>query len=207
MTVGLQLGKRWARIRKIFHGWYHMAEKEAAPKAEDFKEPNKATVHANPILTILLFLNTGLIGAVGYFQYTMHQKEAAETSIQDIVRAEIKEAKAAENEVTGEAKEDEGKLFPLEGFTANLAQGDGPRRYVRLEAVLKFSRDSNEEEFKARKPQIRDSIISILNSKRPADLLKVEGKQYLKEEIKAAINTFLVEGSIVDIYYVGFQIN
>jgi flagellar FliL protein len=115
--------------------------------------------------------------------------------------------KDMEKENTGEAKQEDGILFPLDSFTANLAQGDGPRRYVRLNAVLKFSKDSNEEEFKVRKPQIRDTIISILNSKRPEDLLKVEGKNYLKEEIKAAINTFLVDGQVIDLYYVGFQIH
>ena len=76
-----------------------------------------------------------------------------------------------------------------------------------MNAVLKFSKKSKEEEFKARKPQIRDVIISTLNSKRPEDLLKVEGKSFLKEEIKNAINTFLVDGEVIDIYYVGFQVN
>ena len=97
--------------------------------------------------------------------------------------------------------------MPLDRFTANLAQGDGPRRFVNLNLVLKFSQDSKEEEFKARKPQIRDTIISILNSKRPEDLLKVEGKKYLKEEIKSSINAFLLDGHIMDVFYMGFQIN
>ncbi|MCY4643365.1 MAG: flagellar basal body-associated FliL family protein [Bacteriovoracales bacterium] len=101
----------------------------------------------------------------------------------------------------------EGILLPLDSFTANLAQGDGPRRFIRFNAVLKFTRDSLEEEFRARKPQIRDSIISILNSKRPNDLLKKEGKDYLKEEIKSSINSFLVDGKVLAVYYVGFQIN
>ncbi len=92
-------------------------------------------------------------------------------------------------------------------MTVNLAQGDGPRRFLRFNAVLKFSKDSSEEEFKARGAQIKDSIITLLNSKRPQDLLTVEGKNYLKEEIKSSINSFLVDGSVVDVYYVGFQIN
>jgi predicted AAA+ superfamily ATPase len=54
-----------------------------------------------------------------------------------------------------------------------------------IEAVLKLSDDAKSAEFEARKPQIRDTIISIINTKRPEDLLKKEGKQFLKEEIKA----------------------
>jgi len=98
-------------------------------------------------------------------------------------------------------------LLPLDSFTVNLAQGEGPRRYVRLDAVLKMSDDAKAPEFEARKPQIRDTIISILNTKRADDLLKKEGKTYLKEEIKASINSFLVDGRVEDIYYISFQIN
>ena len=162
----------------------------------------------NPLLTLLLFVNVIVMVGIAYFQYEIHSKISSAPSIKDIVKEEMKEVSGDEEAAAiGMAKEEEGILFPLERFTANLAQGDGPRRYILLQAVLKFSQDSNEEEFKARKPQIRDGIISILNSKRPADLLKAEGKAYLKEEIKAAINTFLVDGHVVDIFYVSFQIN
>lgn len=164
----------------------------------------------NPLLTILVLVNTLVIGAVGFFQFQLHTKITAQDSVQDIVKAEMKKLVGEDGEPiedTGEAREQDGILFPLEGFTANLAQGDGPRRFVRLSTVLKFSKDSKEDEFKARKPQIRDSIISTLNSKRPEDLLKLEGKNYLKEEIKAAINSFLVDGRVIDVFYVGFQIN
>ena len=171
---------------------------------------NKNSGGKNPLLTILVLVNTIVIGAVGYIQFTMHEKMTAGDSVQDIVKAEMKKLVGEDGEPledTGEARQEDGILFPLDGFTANLAQGDGPRRFVRLSAVLKFSKDSKEEEFKARKPQIRDSIISTLNSKRPEDLLKLEGKNYLKEEIKAAINSFLVDGRVIDVFYVGFQIN
>lgn len=163
----------------------------------------------NPLLTIVLILNIILMGGIAFFQFQTHKKLTSQPSVVDVVKAEMKklEGSADEASETGEAKEESGKLFPLDGFTANLAQGDGPRRFVRLNAVLKLSADANEEEYKARKPQIRDAVISILNAKRPQDLLKVQGKEYLKEEIKSSINTFLVEGKVLDVYYVGFQIN
>src|SRR5690606_5077333 len=113
----------------------------------------------------------------------------------------------ASDEVRPEATVSEEKLLQLEGFTVNLAQGDGPRRYLRLDAVLKMSDDAKKEEFEARKPQIRDTIISILNTKRADDLLKREGKDYLKEEIKSSINSYLIDGRVEDVYYISFQIN
>ena len=169
----------------------------------------------NPLLLVVLFLNILSMGAIGFFQYQAHQREKNRLSVHDIVQATMmnkdsvlgQESGVIEDKLGGKGSDNDGILLPLNGFTANLAQDDGPRRFIRLNAVLKFSFDSEESEFRSRRPQIRDSIISILNSKKPNDLLKKEGKDYLKEEIKSSINSFLVDGRVVDIYYVGFQIN
>lgn len=162
----------------------------------------------NSLLTLVMIVNTLVVAGSAYLQFQAHQNQSNQPTIQDIAKAvnemQDEEAKALE---VGEAQEKDGILFPLDPFVANLAQGDGPRRFLRLNAVLKFSKQSSEEEFKSRKPQIRDTFISILNSKRPEDLLKKEGKEYLKEELKAAINTILIDGKILDIFYVGFQVN
>ncbi len=162
----------------------------------------------NPLVAVLLVLNLVAMGTIAFFQYRFMQMEAARPDLTQL----LKEKDApANSDAEGEQKTVETvkkeNLLPLELFTVNLAQGDGPRRYVRMEAVLKMSEEAKPAEFEARKPQIRDTIISILNTKRPDDLLKKEGKQYLKEEMKAAINAFLVDGKIEDIYYIGFQIN
>ncbi len=164
----------------------------------------------NPLLTILVLVNTIAVVAVGILQFQAHQREMAKPKIEDIIAAQMKEGEISSEQgpsATGEAVEKEGTLLPLEPFTVNLAQGDGPRRYLRLTAFLKFSLEAKEEEYKSRIPQIRDAIINIINTKRPEDLLKINGKNYLKEEIKASINTFLVNGSVIDVFYVGFQIN
>ena len=178
-----------------------MAENEATPKDTPQVGSNK-----NPLLTLLIVVNTIAIGAIGYFQFQLHQKQAAAPSLQTLINSE-RDPEAPDELSSGTAVKEEGILFPLDNFTANLAQGDGPRRYLRLNAVLEFTKESSEDEFKARKPQIRDVVISTINSKRPEDLLKSEGKEFLKEEIKSAINSFLVDGKVLNVYYVGFQIN
>ena len=173
-----------------------------AEDGEIFREKNNPK---GQFFTVaLLMLNTVAILGVAYFQLTIYREQKRQVpSIQELVASESQENKSA----SGNSGELEGILFALDRFTANLAQGDGPRRFVRLNLVLKFSKDSKEEEFKVRKPQIRDTIINILNSKRPEDLLKVEGKNYLKEEIKSTINSFLLDGHVMDVFYIGFQIN
>lgn len=172
--------------------------------------PGQAPSNKNPLLTLLMVVNIIAMGTVAYFQWRFMEMESKRPDLQTL----LKESKSDSNvsaEATGEQKATEvvqkENLMPLENFTVNLAQGDGPRRFVRLDAVLKLSTDAKNSEFEARKPQIRDTIISILNTKRPEDLLKKEGKSFLKEEIKASINSFLVDGRVEDIYYISFQIN
>jgi len=182
-----------------------MADEEQVPEVVKTSSGNR-----NPIVSILLVVNAIFLAVVGFFQYQIHEREKKRPSIKDVVRAQMKRVGNESIDGGGEdlaMEEDDSLLLPLETFTANLAQGDGPRRYLRLNPVLRFSGDSKDDEFRAKRPQIRDAIISIINSKRPEDLLKIEGKAFLKEEIKASINSFLIDGHVEDIYYVGFQIN
>lgn len=174
---------------------------QAAPAAPSSK---------NPLLMLLMIVNIAAMGVVAYFQFKFMDMESKRPDLTQLLK-EKDAPQAAGDEASGEQKKEEvvkkENLLPLDSFTVNLAQGDGPRRYVRLDAVLKMSEDAKTPEFEARKPQIRDTIISILNTKRAEDLLKKEGKSFLKEEIKASINSFLVDGRVEDIYYISFQIN
>jgi flagellar FliL protein len=165
----------------------------------------------NPLLTILMVVNIVAISAIAYFQWRFMQMEASRPDLTRLLKEQQNGTVAVDTEAAGEQKTNEvvkkENLLTLDSFTVNLASGDGPRRYVRLDAVLKMSEDAKAPEFEARKPQIRDTIISILNTKRAEDLLKKEGKSFLKEEIKSSINSFLVDGKVEDIYYISFQIN
>lgn len=162
----------------------------------------------SPLVLVFLVLNTVGLLLIGYFQYTNAKKQAALPSVQDVIKKEMEQHQSHEGDDELEVKhKEDGIMFPLDPFSVNLAQGDGPRRYLRLIAVLRFSTNSKKDELEARKPQIRDTIISILNAKRPEDLLKKEGKVYLKDEIKAAVNSYLIDGKLEEVFYTGFQIN
>ncbi|MEC8624158.1 MAG: flagellar basal body-associated FliL family protein [Bdellovibrionota bacterium] len=182
-----------------------MAEEEAKPEGGG----DEGSSGKNPLLLIITLVNAILMGVIAFLQWQSHQAQKNQESVKDVVAAEMKKMKEAEDQEaeTGEAKEQDGINFTLDPFTANLAQGDGPRRYLRLKVVLRFSKTSSEEEFRSRKAQIRDTVITIINSKRPTDVLKLEGKNNLKEELKAAINTYLIDGSVINVYYTQFQVN
>lgn len=167
-----------------------------------------ASGQKNPLVTILLLVNMIALSTVAFMQYKFMDMESKRPDLTELLKEgqKPKNPDMADEMVPTEDLKKE-SLVDLETFTVNLAQGDGPRRYVRLQAVLKMSDNSDSTEVEARKPQIRDTVISILNSKRPEDLLKRDGKLYLKEQIKSSINSYLIDGKVIDIFYVGFQIN
>lgn len=185
-----------------------MAEEQKAENESSGNGGAKSKAGTSPLVLAILVLNSVGLMALGFFQYNYMKKEAAKPSVVELVKQEMTqhEKHPGDDELV-KKKKNEGEMFPLDPFTVNLAQGDGPRRYLRLNTVLQFTTDSKKEELESRKPQIRDTIINILNAKRPEDLLKKEGKVYLKEEIKAAINSYLINGKLDDVFYTGFQIN
>ena len=168
----------------------------------------KATSEKNPLVALLLIINMFALGAVAFFQYKFMDAESKKPDLAKLLKEsgiKVDPEVADENRPTESVSKE--TLIDMATFTVNLAQGDGPRRYVRLNAVLKLNEGAEVSEVEARKPQIRDTIIGILNSKRPEDILKRDGKLYLKQEIKSAINSFLIDGKVIDIFYVGFQVN
>lgn len=59
-----------------------------------------------------------------------------------------------------------------------------------------------------REPMIKDAVIRVLSSKKTAEVLTVDGKDQLKEELIEAINaaTGLEEGPVVAVYFTEFII-
>ncbi len=180
----------------------------ADDQQESQEEVKAEKSQKNPLVALLLIINAIALSAVAFMQYQYFQNESKKPDLATLLQeGRTAQMNGEESEFKPTESISKESLVDLQTFTVNLAQGDGPRRYVRLNAVLKMSEDSELTEVEARKPQIRDTVISILNSKRPEDVLKRDGKVYLKEQIKSAINSFLVDGKVVDIFYVNFQVN
>lgn len=98
------------------------------------------------------------------------------------------------------------RFFTVGDFTANL-NGPASTHYVKVNINFEINKDADEEELKQRKPQFRDKIISLLNSKKPADLQSAEGRNSLKEEILSAANGIVQKGKIEGVYFSTFIIN
>lgn len=147
-----------------------------------------------------------------------HQKEASSPSVEDIATGKPAKGhgggeKKAEGGHGGEsAKEeslvDSGKIVPLDQFTVNLSSGTGTMpRYIRINISMELEQNASEEEFKIKTPRVRDTVISLLNSKKPSDISTVEGREVLKDELKRAINGYMAQSKVKSIYFTNFGIS
>jgi flagellar basal body-associated protein FliL len=100
-----------------------------------------------------------------------------------------------------------GKMVTLEQFTVNLTTPGSPTpKFVRVNISVELSGDDAESEFTQKMPQVRNVIIDLFNSKRPTDLASADGRDYLKEEIRNSLNSFMVSGKIKGVYFTNFAL-
>jgi flagellar FliL protein len=101
-----------------------------------------------------------------------------------------------------------GKMVTLEQFTVNLATpGSVNPKFVRVNVSLEVPPGDAEGEVTSKMPQVRNVIIDLFNSKRPGDLATAEGRDYLKEEIRNAINGFMVTGKVKGVFFTNFALS
>ncbi|MGD8285222.1 MAG: flagellar basal body-associated FliL family protein [Desulfobacterales bacterium] len=115
---------------------------------------------------------------------------------------------SAVNEQPGKAPEAQpllGPIFPLDTFIVNLADKGG-NRYLRITMDLELNDSAMENELEKRLPQVRDSILMILPTKRFEDISSAEGKTALRDEMREKLNSFLAQGQVTNIYFKEFVV-
>ncbi len=85
----------------------------------------------------------------------------------------------------------EAKFIPLgEKFTVNLQREEGDQ-YLQAGIMLKILDPMLEEKIKLNMPELRSKLLFLLSSKKPSELVSIEGKQELVQQIIAMTNTTL----------------
>lgn len=111
------------------------------------------------------------------------------------------QAEAAEEE----AKPTIGPIYSLESFIVNLAEPGG-KRYLRVTMDLELSTEAVAEEITKRLPQVRNSMLMILPSKKFEEVSTIEGKNALRDEIVVTLNGFLQTGTVTNLYFTEFVV-
>ena len=98
-----------------------------------------------------------------------------------------------------------GPVFSLDSFIVNLSD-QGGKRYLRITMGLELGDPKFAEELTKRLPQIRDSILMILPSRKVDELQTTEGKNSLRTEIISNLNELLGKEIVKKIYFTEFVI-
>ena len=98
-----------------------------------------------------------------------------------------------------------GPLFSLDTFIVNLAD-EARNRYLRVTMDLELIEATDADKLAERLPQVRDSILMILPSKRFEDIASMEGKTALRDEIIAKLNSLYAKEVVSNIFFTEFVV-
>ncbi|WP_408954542.1 flagellar basal body-associated protein FliL [Natroniella sp. ANB-PHB2] len=107
-----------------------------------------------------------------------------------------------ENKVSTTARE-LGPITEIGEFLVNLDEG---RRFIRVNITVEVDDSDAAEEIDRRRPQVRDTIISILRRKEQQEVTSDQGAMQLRSEIMESINEKLLEGKVTNVFFTEFVI-
>ena len=81
-------------------------------------------------------------------------------------------------------------FVPLEPFTVNLADPE-EQRMAQIGLVLEVANNELAEDIKSVMPNVRSNILMLVSSKQAKDLLSLEGKELLSQQIADATTTLI----------------
>jgi len=104
-----------------------------------------------------------------------------------------------------ENESSERPMHELETFIVNLSDRGCPR-YLRTTMVLELTSEETIDEIEKRLSQMRDVVLMIIPTKKSKDIITVEGKRALGDEIMSELNYILKNGSVTNVFFTEFVI-
>jgi|YelNatPaOPRAMG01_1025707.scaffolds.fasta_scaffold02153_1 flagellar FliL protein len=95
-------------------------------------------------------------------------------------------------------------ILAMKPFVVNLQDTGEIPRYLKVEFDLELKPGSDLKEIEARMSELRDAIIILLASKRSDELGSIEGKDRLKDEILARVNSRLAAAFATRVFFKEF---
>ena len=102
---------------------------------------------------------------------------------------------------------DKSHFVKFELIVTNMAEYNGPRRYIRIRPVVEVSEGRQYQEISLKKNTIRNQIISYLNTLKPDQVLGETGMENLKSNIKKIFKNTLTHTQINMLYFSEFRVN
>ena len=181
------------------------AENDKEKKEEQTKSAGKKDL----LIIVLIVFNILTMMTMAGIVFYVYLNQPKQEGIVDIVKnqSRMEESLSKDFDDVEEFGEDVmGPTFPLERFIVNLSDKGGTR-YLNVLIDLELNNDHLIDEIERRLPQIRDTILVLLSSKRYEQIADIDGKRRLRDEIIQTINSLLTTGRLKNIYFTNFVIN
>ena len=159
------------------------------------------------IKLLLGLLVLALLLALGAGGYAFTQVGALNKEVGDVKAVVAKRASGMEKalpEMEASARH-VGTIHPLGNFVVNLLD-PGNVRYVNCRIEVEVEDSATVKEITARDALFKDAVISLLGNQTYEDLLGIEGKAQLREELLVRFNRMLPAGQIARIYITEFVV-
>lgn len=156
-----------------------MEEKKKAAEESQAKKPGILKRRFSVIIVVLL-----VQAAASYFLVTQ------------LIAPKIKGSKA-------DREKQIGSVYLVKDVITNPAQTAGTR-FLNVTVGLEAEGKHISDELGKRDPQIRDILIDILASKTIEQLIGIESRKRIREDILSQVNKVLITGKVVNVYFVSF---
>lgn len=93
----------------------------------------------------------------------------------------------------------------LETFVVNLS-GSGDRGYLRVGISLGLSHTVGRNKDEVPMALVRDTVLSVLSTAQPAQLVQAEGKRRLKADLLQALQERVPQLGVQDVYFTEFLV-
>ncbi len=97
------------------------------------------------------------------------------------------------------------RIVQFEPFVVNVS-GESYPRYLKLQVVFEMSSPEAKANLEERMAPVRDLTISLLSSKRLADITDFEGKALLKDDLRQQVDELLGKGSVESVMFTEFVV-
>lgn len=157
------------------------------------------------LLLMMLVVALALAGGSGAYAF-LSVKSVGDAV--DGLRATTEKMDAGKEDAIDNMVEPERKvgiIHPLGNFVVNLLD-PGNLRYVNCRIELEVDDSTVVKEITSREAQFKDAVISLVGNQTYQDVLGVEGKSRLREELMVRFNRLLPQGQIARVYLTEFVV-
>ncbi|MCP4869504.1 MAG: hypothetical protein GY898_12390 [Proteobacteria bacterium] len=179
-------------------------ESELMEEVDPLEEKINSLQSKSKKLMILLIIAFALAIGSGAFAFVSSQGTSAELAAMREIAEKIDSGK--EPAIAGiDPSREVGIIHPLGNFVVNLLD-PGNLRYVNCRIELEVEDLETVKDIGDREALFKDAVISLIGNQTYEDVLGVEGKSRLREELLIRFNRLLPEGQVTRVYLTEFVV-